>query len=301
MPSLRSWLWCHLVACAVAANTSCDVAAKGFGPPFNASGTAPVNVGSETWYLTIGLTDTRNPSASPYPGTQAAVAYLSLPSNFTSSGGDTQLCAYGLPEQNKTAQGDNDSCQGVLSDSCSKYIQKFQGSVSFASGKCPELSNEACGDINSLSKLKNEAFFLSPLTPGPKDHIFIFYAADVPLNLTSDSCYPDGLPGVADIPQKYSTHALFGFGWSSGDGRIDSFKAYDAHVGQANPVLLVLGRRTGPDKNRDVTYNSQMLCVAPRHIATGSHDPKSSAIKPRVNRNLVLAAILTGLVLANLV
>ncbi|OAQ70305.1 protein kinase-like domain [Pochonia chlamydosporia 170] len=284
MAPLRSLLlggtvWCLLASRAISASTNqtssagCHASDKDFGPPFNTTGTASFNLGSvgykntKPWYLTIGLKDRRDLNAS-YTGTQTVNSYVSLPDDFINraDGNYTQMCAYRLVEQNSTAAEGNGSCMGVLSDACTKYIQTFQESTSFSDGKCPEFSpGKGCGDS-------------------------IFQLA-IPTNFTSTNCSTSGLPGVAEIPQNYTTRGLFGIAWSIGDKEINSFDAYDLHVRQPNPILLVFGYNQGysQDNNHETIYVAKLFCVAPDHVAAGSRDPKSSAIELRVNKAMVLA------------
>ncbi|OAA37495.1 Protein kinase-like domain protein [Cordyceps fumosorosea ARSEF 2679] len=289
----RDWLffgaaWCHflagsLVAAAAATDApvirGCDGDGN-FGPPFNATGTVSFVAESFThnngkpWYLSVGLKDRRDKNAA-YPGVQTATGYLSLPDDYVRSArtNTTQMCVYHLGQRNTTASPDG-SCQGVIDDACAKLIHKFQESPSFSNGKCPLLpSDDVCGSQ--------------------------IFQLDTPITPIRSNCSTSVQPVLAGLPDAYNTQPIFDLGLPYGDTKVDAFTAFDSHVRQSNPVLLVFGAKQDQD-GKIVMYDSKLLCVAPVNATAGSHVPKSSAGELRVPMALlsVTAAItLLGLFL----
>ena len=105
------------------------------------------------------------------------------------------------------------------------------------------------------------------------------------------------------MPRNYTSRHVSGYGWSIGDREIDLFEAYDLHMRQTHPLLIVVDHESeGSDGGtKDVRSDSKLVCLRPNHIAEGSHDPDSSAGVLLVNWatvwGLVVVTIITTFVL----
>ncbi|KGQ07704.1 hypothetical protein BBAD15_g6967 [Beauveria bassiana D1-5] len=256
---------CHFVAAATDAPAirGCDGKSH-FGPPFNATGTVSFVTESFThnsgkpWYLSVGLEDRRDKDTA-YPGVQTVTGYVSLPDDYVRSAktNTTQMCVYHLGQRNSTASPDG-SCQGVIDDACAKFIHNFQESPSFSNGECPALpDDDVCGSN--------------------------IFQLDTPITPIRSNCSTSVQPALAGLPDTYNTQPIFDLALPYGDGKVDAFTAYDLHVRQSNPVLLIFGAKQDQDQDQGkvVLYDSKLLCVALVNVTAGSHVSKFLAVETR--------------------
>ncbi|ATY58300.1 kinase-like domain [Cordyceps militaris] len=285
MAWVRDWLFFVAAAAATDAPVirGCDGDGT-FGPPLNATGTVAFATKSFThnngrpWYLSVGLKDRRDKNAA-YPGVQAVTGYLSLPDDYVRSARtNTQMCVYHMGQRNTTASPDG-SCQGVIDDACAKLIHEFQESPSFSDGKCPLLpSDDVCGSqIFQLEKEDEE-----------EKYAYFEPISDTPITLMRSNCSTTVQPALAGLPDAYNTQPIFDLQLPYGDTKVDDFTAFDSHVRQSSPVLLVFGAKQDQDDGKVVMYDSKLLCVAPVNATAGSHVPKSLAVGLRVPLALAL-------------
>ncbi|KAF1730446.1 hypothetical protein CRV24_009909 [Beauveria bassiana] len=108
---------------------------------------------------------------------------------------------------------------------------------------------------------------------------------------------PDDDPALAGLPDAYNTQPIFDLVLPYGDGKVDAFTAYDLHVRQSNPVLLIFGAKQDQDQDQGkvVMYDSKLLCVAPVNVTAGSHVSKSLAVETRVPMAFFLVSAATTL------
>lgn len=128
--------------------------------PINSTNTVAVNHSNfwEPWYLSLMITDRRDPGYSWGPGKtfQERSGFLSVPESFAESerGEDTSYCLYRLPAQNAVADGETGSCSGIISEECRIALQ--YSTPDFSDDQChvPDDYKKACSVDGYLGMCK---------------------------------------------------------------------------------------------------------------------------------------------------
>ena len=136
--------------------------------PFNSTGIvrlAPDAVRDEPWYISLTITDRRDPhyiygdSAS----WQEREGFLSVPSSLAGSddGNQTEWCMYTLPAQDVGSQEEDGDCGGILSDDCISALR--DNTPPMSDGECyrPDNLEEACGtsERRKLSEYLSSSYY----------------------------------------------------------------------------------------------------------------------------------------------
>jgi hypothetical protein len=120
--------------------------------PFNSTGMvrlAPDSTHDDPWYLSLTITDRRNPQYiyGDSATWQQLEGFLSIPNSLAGSedGSQTKYCMYMLPSRNAGTQEEAGSCSGVVSDECIAALRENTPAISDSECHRPDNLEAACG------------------------------------------------------------------------------------------------------------------------------------------------------------
>ncbi|KAM0322542.1 hypothetical protein ACHAQA_009389 [Verticillium albo-atrum] len=216
----------------------------------NSTGTIaiPFEGHGDPWYISTTISDRRNPGVfyNGWATIQDLGIFLSVPDDLPGSatGNETRICAYTMPGQNATSEGDGlaeNSCKGVMSDECIEAY--LNAPMPPQDGPCPAYDVEDRCDIPTG---------IRTITP---------------LVLNESRCALDELPH-SGVPDGYSTFSGFPAGFMlPPDGNQSEFEVYDLRVRQPVPMLFTV--RSGS------TAQAHLVCLAPSDVVEGSREPEA--------------------------